>query len=308
MKYIPIIRGIFNGIKDYYVLRMEYDFNRRKNHPVRMMLFDFSKALTILAFIVLGIMISTPAFRSIVNYTIETHTSYNTRISQLTKEVEDARTDMVNAAIRTIKQFKNPSFDGIKFCNVKGVYSVYPMSCSVEDKKVYYHLALWAKEVGYDTVIFGESYTGLNGTFYWSDGKNNQYDTDVELIINMLKEKGCKKIMSFISNQECKNYIPHVKNHVNGLFIISEVQNYRLEILSHKFWKTHKSVVIRSNNFSAEIIDNELNVASRPKGLKNITVVYNRQKKDFIQNIKDKSFITAKKIKAVINMADAIDG
>jgi len=242
-----------------------------------------------------------------VDYSIENYTTYNCKINDLKKQVENSRNDMIGAALRTVRQFKNPTFNGLRFTTVDGVHSVYPISRSRNEKKVYYLLSKWAKTEGYDGLIFGESYSGLNGTFYWSNGQNDKYDTDMELIINMMKEKGCKKIMSFVSNVECKNYIPYVSNYIDGLLIISEVQNYHLEISALKFWKSNRSIIVRAKNFSAEIINEELAIASRPKGNKNRMVVYNPHKKDFIQNFKDKGLETAGKIKAVINMADVIN-
>jgi len=305
-KYMQKIKGLLSNITNNYVDRVKSDYLRRKKHPVRMMLLDISKGLAAFAIIVLMFIVTTPVFRSMTDYAIENFTTYNRKIDDLTQQVKDAREDMVDAAIRTLKEFKNPSFDGIRFGAVKGIQSVYPISSTIQEKGVFFHLAKWAGENGYDAVIFGESYSGLNGTFYWTDGKNNQYDTDMELVINMLKEKGCKKIMSFVSNPEYKNYIPYVTNYINGLFDISEVQNYRLEILSSKFWKTNKSTIIRADNFNAEIVDNELLIASRPEGNKNIATVYSRQRKSVIENFKDAGLDATKKIKALMNMADVV--
>ena len=307
---MKVIRSIFRGVKDYYISNIEADCRKRTESPGKMLFLDSFKAVSMILVVIVIFMVMTPAFQSMVDYAIENYTTYNTRLDSLTKQVNNAKRDMIDSALRTIKQFQNPSFDGIRFTNVNNVISVYPISCSIVEKKVYYLLTKWAREEGYDGLIFGESYSGLNGTFYWSDGKDEKYDTDMELIINMLKKKGCENIFSFVSNPEYKNYIPHVSNYIDGLFIISDVQNYRLEIMSHKFWKTHRSTIIRSENFSGEIINENLAVASRPKGNKNRIVIYSPKKNNFIQNIKDKSLnaiLSYKKVKAVMNMADVID-
>ena len=306
-KYLQKITGLSKGINKIYVERAKTDYTRRMKNPIKSMIIDTGKGLFAFCIIVIMFMITTPVFRSMTDYAIENFTTYNRKIDDLTQQVKDAREDMVDAALRTLKQFKNLSFDGIVFGIVDGIKSVYPVSATTTEKGAYYHLAKWAHSVGYDAVIFGESYSGLNGTFYWTDGKNPQYDTDMELVINMLKEKGHKKIMSFVSNSEYKNYIPYVTNYINGLFVVSEVQNYRLEILSSKFWKTNKSTIIRADNFNAEIVDNELLIASRPEGNKNIATVYSRQRKSTIEKFKDARLDATKKIKALMNMADVVD-
>lgn len=291
-----LIKSILSGVNAYYIKGIKRDYEKRMDRPVRAMISDWIKALSIVFVILILFAVESPALKSLVDYTIENMTTYRSQISDLSTQIDSAKEDMIGAALRTVKQFKNPTFKGIRCCNIGEVLSVYPSHCSMEEKIVYYHLSKWASSEGYDGVIFGESYSGLNGTFYWSDG-GNEFDTDFELIINMLKEKGCKKIMSFVSNPELRVLTPDVTNYLTGTFIESEVQHSMISLFNHKIWKTYKGIVIRSNNFTAEIVDNKVNIISRPNGRDNVTVVYNKCKNSFIKDIKDGSLSAVEKVK-----------
>lgn len=307
MKLIRGFKKVLNKINGFYRNKLTESYNRKMKNPIKNMFFDTFKGVSLFMLLILVYFIISPALRSSIDYYIEKYTDTKNEIAKLSQDLINAKKDMYDAYVASLKQFKNPTFEGITISTIDGLTSIYPSSTLPKKKIYYFQLAKWAKEEGYDSVIFGDSYSGLNGTFYWSDGKDPKYDTDFELIINILKKKGCQSTFSFISNSENKTLTPFVTNYIVGSLTISKSDNYRLDFDSIKLWKCGVSTIISADNFRCDIDkENRLQIVRRPLGENNFVVEHLPQKKGVVKIVKDSSFNLIRRVKALVNMADMI--
>lgn len=283
-------------IKRMYVLRVEKKATWKKDHMVMNTFFQIVKYSVFITVLVGCWMLTTPAVKSLIDYGMENFTTYSNRIDSLSKSVENSTREITTAILESMKSKKNPNLDGITIEDLSGVISVYPSSYNTDNDKKWLvnKLQDWVESEGYDGVIFGDSYTGLNGTIYWCDGTNATYDTDMELIISVM-EKKCKKIFSFIENMPEHRIFPRVvKNYIVGYINIDEYQKYRFRIWGYNFIRTDTPKTISAKNFNIEIVGSDITTLIRPDGYGNDTVTYDRpniplshQVKDTIKDITD---------------------
>lgn len=266
---------IKKATKEYVAIKkLDYE-NAQKSPKKRLMLSFLSTYIcVVLAFLIL--FCCTAPVKDFATYIIEEYTSYKSRMDDLETKVENIKKDLVESVLKTIeRKLKNPNLEGIQIIEKEKICIIYPDNTNQFKKQVYDKLVEWFEDKGYDSVIFGESYSDvLNSRFYWSDGINPEYDTDLELINNFLKKRGYDRTFSFMGNPEEKRLSPFT-NYIIGDVIMQDHQNYKIDFWGLHLWKGSKSILISSNNFKAEIIDGKLYVSSCPTGDRNKTIIKN---------------------------------
>jgi len=281
-QFIAIIKGM-------YVIRLEKKTQWKRDHMVMNTFLQIVKYSVFITVLIGCWMITSPAVKSLVDYGMDNFTTYSDRIDSLSKSVENAKNEITAAFLESVKTKKNPGLDGIIVENLPDLLSVYPAEYNVNDKKwMINKLQDWAVSEDYDGVIFGSSYVGLNGTVCWCDGNNSKYDTDMELIINTMKKKGCKKIFSFVENMPEHRIFPQiVKNYITGYLTVGEYQKYRFKIWGYNFIKTDTPKTIKTKNFNIEIVGSDITTLMQPYGFGNETVMYDHPDIPLSKQVKD---------------------
>lgn len=276
--------NLFAAINKLYQIRLQKKYEWKKNHVVLNSLFGFIKLSLFIVIINGCYLVTTPLFKDAINYGIDNYTGYSSRLDVLSESINNAVENNAKSLLKVVEnKVKNPALNGIIFSvEESGVQSVYPRSMLRKDMRVMNkYLLQWVSEQGYDSAIFGDCYIGMNGTLYWTDGENIENDTNMELIINTMKERGCRKIFSFINNVPKARYFSRdVRNYTIGTLNYREVQKYRFKLCGYDVLENGKVIEIVADNFHIECYNSsdgdvvKILTVKTPEGKTNNTVEY----------------------------------
>ncbi len=148
----------------------------------------------------------------------------------------------------------------------------------------------WAITQKYDSIIFGKSYITAGGASVWTDGVNQNYDTDLEYLITMVKNHNCGNTLSFITGLDQTRVLPEpVTKSIQGNFTVSRIPIYKYSIWNYNFWNTGKTrTIFQCNNFQAIITNGEsdFEVLVRP-GNDNEPKIVKAQEKKRVDRVRD---------------------
>jgi len=167
-------------------------------------------------------------------------------------EQQVATQQLANALTERFKEVKNPSMEGMVVVTEKdGFTTIFPESLQINSIEADVGTAMMNKvrSWGYDSILFGKAYTSMSGRVYWTDfeGKN---ETDMEIIINKMREMGIKNCFAFMSNPDGRTWPDPIKNWAHGELKIQQVEVRRAAIL----WKTgEKKIVFHADNITGQI-------------------------------------------------------
>jgi hypothetical protein len=168
-------------------------------------------------------------------------------------EQQVATQQLANALTERFKEVKNPSMEGMVVITEKdsNFITIFPESI-VENPVHYKAVAAMVNKVrswGYDSILIGNAYTSMSGRVFWTDfeGKN---ETDMEIIINKMREIGIKNCFAFVSNPDGRTWPDPIKNWAHGELKIQQVEVRRAAIL----WKTGESkIVFHADNITGQV-------------------------------------------------------
>jgi len=297
MKYY---KRFINYIVNRRIKRAENNFKKIKEHPIRSAIYNFIISIMMITTIIGMFMISTPAFKNLATYIIDKYMSYTTAIDDLAgrmNNIENMTKQVADAIVERItKNRKNPDLHGIQIFGTDFI-TIQP-SCKTELPSIYlsdldvnetltflYNIITWAKQKEkYDAIILGSMYVGLDGTLYWSDGITPSYDTDMELVVDVLRKKKCKKILMFCPNHDRRSFGNGIK-HISGSIAIKKIQMFKYRIPFTNKWicKNGFKTVLAADNFHAENFNGVFKVLVKPgKGNRPEIIINQSDKKEMI--------------------------
>ena len=167
-------------------------------------------------------------------------------------EQQVATQQLANALTERFKEVKNPGLEGIVvITEPDGFTTIFPES--IANSPMYHKVAeAMLKKVrswGYDSMIIGKAYTSMGGRVFWTDyeGKN---ETDMEIIIDKMREMGIKNCFAFMSNPDGRTWPDPIKNWAHGELKLQQVEVRRAAIL----WKTgEEKVTIHADNIKGQL-------------------------------------------------------
>jgi len=170
-----------------------------------------------------------------------------------------ATQQLTNALTERLKEVKNPSMKGMVVVTEKdGFITIFPESLQINSIEADAGTAMMNKvrSWGYDSILFGKAYTSMSGRVFWTDfeGKN---ETDMEIIINKMREMGIKNCFAFMSNPDGRTWPDPIKNWAHGELKIQQVEIRRAAIL----WRTgEKKIVFHADNITGQIRGDKVKV------------------------------------------------
>jgi len=174
-------------------------------------------------------------------------------------EQQAATQQLTNALTERLKQVKNPSMEGMAVITEKdGFTTIFPESIQINSIEADAGTAMMNKvrSWGYDSILIGKAYTSMSGRVFWTDfeGKN---ETDMEIIINKMREMGIKNCFAFMSNPDGRTWPDPIKNWAHGELKIQQVEVRRAAVL----WKTGESkIVFHADNITGQIRGDKVKV------------------------------------------------
>jgi len=301
MKYY---HRIINYLVAKRLKKAQSDLNKIKSHPLRSAILTFIISAMMIVTIVGMFMITTPAFKNFATYTIDKYMSYTTAVDYINERmnnIENMSKNVADAIVAKItKEKKNPDLHGIQisgddFLTIQpscktGLSSIYLSDLSVDKTQTFLYLIVaWAKKAKYDAIILGSMYVGLDGTLYWSDGVNPNYDTDMELIVNILKKKNRKNVLMFCPNHDRRQFGREIK-YINGSIIVKKIQMYKYRIPFTNKWLFENGfkTVMAADNFHAELFNDNFKVLVKPGKNNEPKILVNKSKTKDIISVRDK--------------------
>lgn len=206
-------------------------------------------AVAIVAIVVIG---GTYLFRDTGPETIKKAVDYWSQQQVATQQ-------LTNALTERLKEVKNPSMKGMVVVTEEdGFTTIFPESLQINSIEADAGTAMMNKvrSWGYDSILFGKAYTSMSGRVFWTDfeGKN---ETDMEIIINKMREMGIKNCFAFMSNPDGRTWPDPIKNWAHGELKIQQVEIRRAAIL----WRTgEKKIVFHADNITGQIRGDKVKV------------------------------------------------
>lgn len=293
-----------NYITTKRIAKAKIDFQKIEAHPIRSGIFTFIISFMIIVIFVGVLMISTPAFKNFAEHVIDKCMSYTDAVDTLNKRMNNIENMTQNVADSIVEKItktrKNPDLNGIQISggnlltiqpSCKSGLSVIYLS-DVDNNEIQLiinNIIEWAEKSKHDAVIFGSMYVGLNGTLYWSDGINPKYDTDMELIINVLKKKGCKNILIFSPNRDQRTFSNEIK-YISSSIVVKNVQMFKYKVPFTNIWfiKDGFKTILCAENFHAELYKNDFKVLIKPGKNNQPKVLVNQHEKKVVNSVRNK--------------------
>jgi len=301
MKYY---HRIINYLIGKRLKKAEADLKKIKKHPLRSAIFTWIISIMMVVTLLGMFMITTPAFKNFATYTIDKYMSYTTAVDDINERmnnIENMSQNVADAIVEKItKEKKNPDLHGIQisgndFITIQpscktGLSSIYLSDLNNNKTQSFLYLVVtWAKQEKYDAIILGSMYVGLDGTLYWSDGVNPDYDTDMELIVDVLKKKNRKNIFMFSPNHDRRSFGREIK-YINGSIVIKKIQSfkYRIPFTNKHFYKDGFKTIIAADNFQATLFQEKFDVLVKPGKNNEPKILVNKSRRKDVIFIRDK--------------------
>jgi len=301
MKYY---HRIINYLIGKRLKKAEADLKKIKKHPLRSAIFTWIISIMMVVTLLGMFMITTPAFKNFATYTIDKYMSYTTAVDDINERmnnIENMSQNVADAIVEKItKEKKNPDLHGIQisgndFITIQpscktGLSSIYLSDLNNNKTQSFLYLVVtWAKQEKYDAIILGSMYVGLDGTLYWSDGVNPDYDTDMELIVDVLKKKNRKNVLMFCPNHDRRQFGREVK-YIDGSIVVKNIQMYKYRIPFTNKWMFENGIktVIAADNFHAELFEDTFKVLVKPGKNNEPKIMVNRSEKKDVISVRKK--------------------
>lgn len=307
---MKLYHKIVNYLVSKRLQKAELNLNKIKKNPLRSAIMSGIISVMMVVTIVGMFMITTPAFKNFATYTIDKYMSYTDAVNDLNKRmnnIENMNQTVANAIVEKItKSKKNPDLHGIRIsgdkimviqpsCNT-GLSSIYLSDLTNDDTQIFLHnVTKWSELNKYDAIIFGSMYVGLDGTLYWSDGVNPEYDTDMELIVDVLQKKNSKNILMFCPNHDRRSFGHGIK-YISGSIVIKRIPAYKFRIpfTNRSFYQNGYRTILAADNFQAAEYKDEFEVLVKPGKTNEPKILVNKSRKKDLVSIREKIRSTLK--------------
>lgn len=274
------ITNLINQITTWYLNKSSKKASRIQEHPVRYLVMTFSCASLIIILTIGLFILATPAFRNFAQYTVNRAMISPDQLKSLRDQIDGMQDKVAKTIVEQMNKVRNPKLDGIavKTLPIPASQSVFtvisPADCShlgfnsenegttsttQYNEWVMGQITDWAMHQGYDSIIFGRSYVTAGGASLWTDGVNQQYDTDLEYLLKMVEKHDCHNTLAFIINLDDNRILPlPVTKSIKGRFIVKNMPLYKFHVFGYDLWDTKKTkTIFMADNFQAEVTNGE---------------------------------------------------